>query len=79
MTGVDRLLLQQAKNEGPVVHGPLPYHPDIRMSPSQGLAVSLLKLPNGEGWRFRSGAPASIEESVYLGGEQVCAAPSRSC
>ncbi len=45
-------------------------HPDVRMSPSQGGAV-LLKLPNGEGWRFRSGAPVSLEESVYLGGDQV--------
>jgi uncharacterized heparinase superfamily protein len=45
-------------------------HPDIRISPSQGGGV-LLKLPNGEGWRFRSGSQIGIEESVYLGGDQV--------
>ncbi len=46
-------------------------HPDIRVSPSQGGGV-LLKLPNGEGWRFRSsGGEVTIEESVYLGAEQV--------
>ena len=45
-------------------------HPDIRMSPSQGNGI-ILKLPNGEGWRFRSsgGAP-QIEESIYCGGGQ---------
>ncbi|MEJ1969913.1 MAG: heparinase II/III family protein [Rhizomicrobium sp.] len=31
----------------------------------------LLKLPSGEGWRFRSGGQIAIEESVYLGGDQV--------
>lgn len=46
-------------------------HPDIRISPSQGTGI-LLKLPNGEGWRFRcGGGEAAIEESVYLGGETV--------
>ncbi len=43
-------------------------HPDVRVSPAQGGDV-LLKLPSGEGWRFRSGSPVTIEESVYLGGE----------
>jgi uncharacterized heparinase superfamily protein len=46
-------------------------HPDIRVSPSQGGDV-LLKLPGGEGWRFRAGGgQVAIEESVYLGGETV--------
>jgi uncharacterized heparinase superfamily protein len=45
-------------------------HPDVRVSPSQGTGI-LLKLPNGEGWRFRSAAEAAIEESIYLGGETV--------
>jgi len=45
-------------------------HPDVRVSPSQGTGI-LLKLPNGEGWRFRSSHEAAIEESVYLGGETV--------
>jgi len=45
-------------------------HPDVRVSPSQGTGI-LLKLPNGEGWRFRSDHEAQIEESIYLGGETV--------
>jgi uncharacterized heparinase superfamily protein len=45
-------------------------HPDVRVSPSQGTGI-LLKLPNGEGWRFRASQEATIEESVYLGGETV--------
>jgi uncharacterized heparinase superfamily protein len=45
-------------------------HPDVRVSPSQGAGI-LLKLPNGEGWRFRCGAEATIEESVYLGSDTV--------
>ena len=36
----------------------------------------LLKLPSGEGWRFRAGGGAAgLEESVYLGGER-CGGPS---
>jgi uncharacterized heparinase superfamily protein len=32
----------------------------------------LLKLPGGEGWRFRGGGGAlEVEESVYLGGPTV--------
>jgi uncharacterized heparinase superfamily protein len=32
----------------------------------------LLKLPNGDGWRFRcGGAQILIEESVYLGTDMV--------
>ncbi len=67
LTGTDRLL----PKEKPRGHG-VPFairfhiHPDVRMSPSQGGDI-ILKLPNGEGWRFRSGATAAIEESVYLG------------
>ena len=46
-------------------------HPDIRCSISQRGDV-LLKLPNGEGWRFASDFGAvSVEESIYLGGETV--------
>jgi uncharacterized heparinase superfamily protein len=42
-------------------------HPDVRMSPSQSGDI-LLKLPSGEGWRFRAGGGnVQIEESVYLG------------
>jgi uncharacterized heparinase superfamily protein len=46
-------------------------HPDIRMSHSQGGGI-ILKLANGEGWRFRcGGGDVAIEESVYLGAAQV--------
>jgi uncharacterized heparinase superfamily protein len=44
-------------------------HPDVRLSLAQGGGSVILKLPNGEGWRFRcSDGTLSIEESVYLGG-----------
>jgi uncharacterized heparinase superfamily protein len=45
-------------------------HPDVRVSLSQGGDV-ILKLPNGEGWRFRASVPAIVEESVYLGGDTL--------
>jgi uncharacterized heparinase superfamily protein len=46
-------------------------HPDVRMSQSQGGDV-LLKLPNGDGWRFRaSGGQIATEESVYIGNDTV--------
>jgi uncharacterized heparinase superfamily protein len=71
VTGADRLLPKTAK-----IHQTVPFairfhiHPDVRVSPSQGGGI-LLKLPNGEGWRFRTGAQLAVEESVYLGGETV--------
>ena len=70
LTGGDTLLPGHRRKE------PVPYalrfhiHPDVRVSPSQGGDI-LLKLPNGEGWRFRSGAAAAIEESIYMGGENA--------
>lgn len=46
-------------------------HPDVRVSRLEGGGV-LLKLSNGEGWRFRAGGGLlEIEESVYLGGGVV--------
>jgi uncharacterized heparinase superfamily protein len=46
-------------------------HPDVRVSPLDGGGI-LLKLPGGEGWRFRAGGGVlSVEESVYLGGPVV--------
>ena len=68
LTGSDKLVPRRR------LRGGVPYavrfhiHPDVRVSPSQGGGV-LLKLPGGEGWRFRSGGETAIEESVYLGGE----------
>ncbi|MBU6442932.1 MAG: heparinase II/III family protein [Alphaproteobacteria bacterium] len=70
LTGSDVLLPEHRRKQ------PVPYalrfhiHPDVRVSPSQGGGV-LLKLPNGEGWRFRSGVAAAIEESIYIGGENA--------
>ncbi|HEV2651953.1 MAG TPA: heparinase II/III family protein [Rhizomicrobium sp.] len=75
LTGADRLL-----PDGPPPQGrkrsELPFairfhiHPEVRVSPSQGGGM-ILKLPTGEGWRFRTGGQLSVEESVYLGSEQV--------
>ena len=71
LTGRDRLL--------PVAQGPkglkfavrFHIHPDIRVSRLEGGGI-LLKLPNGEGWRFRAGGGVlEVEESVYLGGMVV--------
>jgi uncharacterized heparinase superfamily protein len=46
-------------------------HPDVRTSRLEGGGI-LLKLPNGEGWRFRSGGgELTVEESIYLGSETV--------
>lgn len=45
-------------------------HPDVRISPSQGGGF-ILKLPNGDGWRFRCDGEAAIEESIYVGNENV--------
>jgi uncharacterized heparinase superfamily protein len=44
-------------------------HPDVRLSLLQGGSTVILKLPNGEGWRFRcGGGDLSIEESIHFGG-----------
>jgi uncharacterized heparinase superfamily protein len=46
-------------------------HPDVRVSRLEGGGI-LLKLPSGEGWRFRAGGGTlDVEESVYLGGHVV--------
>ena len=71
LTGRDRL--------APVVETPkglnftvrFHIHPDIRVSRLEGGGI-LLKLPGGEGWRFRAGGGVlEVEESVYLGGSVV--------
>jgi uncharacterized heparinase superfamily protein len=71
VTGVDRVLPKPARTH-PSHSFAIRFHihPDVRVSPSQGGGI-LLKLPNGEGWRFRTGASMSVEESVYLGSEMV--------
>lgn len=66
LTGVDRILpLRRARKAGFAVRFHI--HPDVRLSRSQGGDI-LLKLPNGEGWRFRAGLPVAVEESIYSGG-----------
>lgn len=43
-------------------------HPGVQASAVQGGAAVLLKLGDGQGWRFRAaGGEVSLEESVYLG------------
>jgi uncharacterized heparinase superfamily protein len=74
LSGVDRLVPKGAarrSREGLPFSVRFHIHPDVRISPSQGGGI-LLKLPNGDGWRFRcGGAQISIEESIYLGTDMV--------
>jgi uncharacterized heparinase superfamily protein len=71
LVGADRLLPKSgSRNSGLPFVVRFHIHPDIRVSQSQSGDI-LLKLPNGEGWRFRAGVPVSIEESVYLGGDTL--------
>ena len=77
LTGADRLIpVQRDPPSGhrDARHG-LPFairfhiHPDVRLSLAQGGSSVILKLPNGEGWRFRcGGGDLSVEESIYFGG-----------
>jgi uncharacterized heparinase superfamily protein len=71
LTGLDRLLpKERSRGTGTPFAIRFHIHPDVRMSPSQSGDV-ILKLPNGEGWRFRSGVTPVLEESVYLGGDTL--------
>jgi uncharacterized heparinase superfamily protein len=72
LTGSDRLFPKTSRKRESHSFGiRFHIHPDIRMSPSQGNGI-ILKLPNGEGWRFRSsGGQPTIEESIYVGGGQA--------
>jgi uncharacterized heparinase superfamily protein len=68
LTGRDRLIEtgRQVPQQNFVVRFHI--HPDVRVSRLEGGAV-LLKLSNGEGWRFRAGGGLlEVEESIYLGG-----------
>ena len=67
LTGRDRLIAQA---HPPQANFAIRFHihPDVRVSRLEGGGV-LLKLPNGEGWRFRAGGGLlEVEESIYLGG-----------
>ncbi|MGD0866451.1 MAG: heparinase II/III family protein, partial [Rhizomicrobium sp.] len=72
LTGSDRLVPKARSRRGDVPFAVrFHIHPDVRMSPSQGGDI-LLKLPNGDGWRFRAGGGSvALEESVYLGGDAI--------
>ena len=74
LTGFDRLVPMgspKRRRESVAFAARFHIHPDVRMSPSQGGDI-LLKLPGGEGWRFRAGGgQVSTEESVYLGSDAV--------
>jgi len=71
VTGADRLIPVRTRRDPSEFALRFHIHPDVRMSRLEGGAI-LLKLPNGEGWRFRAGGGnLAIEESIYVGGETV--------
>ncbi|HUO02181.1 MAG TPA: heparinase II/III family protein [Rhizomicrobium sp.] len=71
VTGADRLVPVRAHREPVEFALRFHIHPEIRMSRLEGGAI-LLKLPNGEGWRFRAGGgELDVEESIYVGGDTV--------
>ena len=60
---------QEAKPPGFVLRFHL--HPGVTASLVEDEAVVMLRLPSGQAWRLRAkGAAVSLEESLYLGGEQ---------
>ncbi|MBS0279865.1 MAG: heparinase II/III family protein, partial [Proteobacteria bacterium] len=71
VTGADRIVPVTTRG-GPLVFAlRFHIHPDVRISQLEGGGI-LLKLSNGEGWRFRAGGgELTVEESVYLGGDTV--------
>src|SRR5258706_13981355 len=91
LTGADRLIPIQSKawtttHAGKGDYRGLPFairfhiHPDVRLSLAQGGASVILKLPNGEGWRFRcGGGTLAIEESIYFGGDSGTPAEKLCC
>jgi uncharacterized heparinase superfamily protein len=70
LTGRDRILPHRERRGGVPFAIRFHIHPDIRVSSAQSGDV-ILKLPGGEGWRFRADLPHVVEESVYLGGDNV--------
>jgi uncharacterized heparinase superfamily protein len=79
LTGADRLIpipssAWTTTHSGKSDHRGRPFairfhvHPDVRLSLAKGGGSVIMKLPNGEGWRFRSGGGTlAIEESIYFG------------
>lgn len=70
LSGTDRLIPVREGKESVPFTLRFHVHPDVRVSAAQSGDI-ILKLPHGEGWRFRASANAALEESVYLGGEAV--------
>jgi uncharacterized heparinase superfamily protein len=73
VTGRDRLVPVSERSRAPARSFAVRFHihPDVRVSRLDGGGI-LLKLPGGEGWRFRAGGgELDVEESVYLGGHSV--------
>jgi uncharacterized heparinase superfamily protein len=71
VTGRDRLVPVDGTGGGCSFAVRFHIHPDVRISRLDGGGI-LLKLPGGEGWRFRAGGGTlEVEESVYLGGYVV--------
>lgn len=70
LTGADRLIPRARAAQAIPFAIRFHIHPDVRLSPSESGSI-VLKLPNGEGWRFRASGTPAIEESVYLGTGQV--------
>jgi uncharacterized heparinase superfamily protein len=70
LTGTDRLMPRQDRKQTLPFAIRFHVHPDVRLSRAESGYI-LLKLPNGEGWRFRATAPVEMEESVYVGGEAI--------
>jgi len=73
MTGSDRLVPVERKHRKAARETArfairFHIHPDVKLSLAQGVGTVLLKLPNGEGWRFRASGDLVIEESIYCGG-----------
>ena len=69
LRGEDLLLVERGEAvSGHAIVARFHLHPSIQASVLQGGGAVLLKLPDGEGWRFRaSGGEVTLEESVYLG------------
>jgi uncharacterized heparinase superfamily protein len=70
LTGTDRLLPQKDRRDSMPFTVRFHVHPDVRVSISQSGDI-ILKLANGEGWRFKASIAPTIEESVYLGADSV--------
>jgi len=68
LTGSDLLWRHASRKKRAAVPFAIRFHlhPDVRVSPSLSGDI-LLKLANGDGWRFRHSGSLAIEESIYAG------------